>query len=292
MGRHLVMRCEMRFDKIILIGAGKVATDCTRFLCRDMRIEDLDVIESSENQFSMLKRVCVKLGAPYRRLTGKKEITDAIKEEAQGNRLLVISANNRYIFPAELCAEPDIEIINFHYGYLPRYRGMNIPTWVIYNDEPYTGVTWHYVTSEVDRGEIIAQEKIMLQDNTTAYEVVREGMQLGTELFMRFMPELLEKVITGKEITTDETVYLDKHLPQDGLADLNAPIMELYRLLRSFDYGRTGTVEPLKIDFGDRVCSVAGYRRADAAEAAQRIRQDGEELILTESGKELRIRMA
>ena len=46
----------MRFGKIILIGAGKVATDCTRFLCRDLKIGEVEVIESSENQFSMLER--------------------------------------------------------------------------------------------------------------------------------------------------------------------------------------------------------------------------------------------
>ena len=57
--------------------------------------------------------------------------------------VLIISANNEYIFPAELVKLENVTIINFHYSLLPLYRGVNIPTWVIYNEEKYTGVTWH-----------------------------------------------------------------------------------------------------------------------------------------------------
>lgn len=279
----------MRFEKIILIGGGKVATDCTRFLCRELKIGGLEIIESSNNQFSMLERICIKMGVPYKRLQKKQDITDLLFENAQESRLLIISANNRYIFPAEFCAKPNIEIINFHYGYLPRYRGMNIPTWVIYNKEPFTGVTWHYVTAEVDRGEIIAQQKIFLNDDITAYEVVRTGMQVGVELFMDFIPKLLEYRLSGKAITANETIYFDKHLPQDGKVDLDAPILDIYRLLRSFDYGMTGTLPPLKIDLNGKIHSVAGYRLLDAANEEKQIRKAEDELIISESGKQLRI---
>lgn len=279
----------MRFEKIILIGAGKVATDCTRFLCRDLKIGELEIIESSDNQFSMLERTGIKMGILYKRLQRKQDITDALLEDAQEKRLLIISANNRYIFPTELCAKPNVEIINFHYGYLPRYRGMNIPTWVIYNKEPFTGVTWHYVTAEVDRGEIVAQQKIMLHDDITAYEIVRTGMQVGVELFTGFIPELLEHRLSGKAITANEVIYFDKQLPQDGKVDLQAPILDIYRLLRSFDYGRAATLPPLRIDWNGQTRSVAGYRLSDAAGEDARLRQAEDGLVISESGKQLRI---
>lgn len=281
----------MRFGKIILIGAGKVATDCTRFLCRDLKIGEVEIIESSENQFSMLERTSAKMGVPYRRLQTKGDITDILLENAQKERLLVISANNRYLFPAKLCAKSNVEIINFHYGYLPSYRGMNIPTWVIYNREPFTGVTWHYVTAEVDRGEIIAQKKIALHNDITAYDVVRNGMQIGVELFMGFILELLERRIPGKEITTSETIYFDKQLPQDGKVNLEASVVDIYRLLRSFDYGRTGTLPPLKIDLEGKTRIVVDYHLSDGERTESRVQQVEDELIISELGKRLRIKI-
>ena len=47
----------MRFEKILVVGSGKTATDCVRILCGDLHLKNIAVIESAENQFSMLKSV-------------------------------------------------------------------------------------------------------------------------------------------------------------------------------------------------------------------------------------------
>lgn len=279
----------MRFERVLLIGAGKVAVDCTRFLCGDMAIKCVEVIESSDNQFSMLGRVCKKFEISYRRLLLNSDITEALLEAAKRYKILIISANNRYLFRKDLCLKENVEIINFHYGYLPQYRGMNIPTWVIYNTEPYTGVTWHYVTDEVDRGEIIEQEKIMLHSDSTAYEVVRDGMRIGVKLFTGFISKLLEERIQGKKILTDEHIYLNKQLPQNGIININAPIMDIYKLLRSFDYGRTGTLRPLEICINNEWYTVEGYEMTETKEISVKIQHVAGQLLISESGKQLRM---
>ena len=279
----------MRFKKILVIGSGKIASDCVRILRRDLEITCVEVIESSNSQFSMLKKACEKYALRYRTLLKKELISEAILEASQAGPLLIISANNRYLFPAGICELPDVEIINFHYGYLPRYRGMNIPTWVIYNNEPFTGVTWHYVTSEVDRGEIIVQQKILLSEDTTAYEVVRDGMRAGTELFRSFIPELLEKRISGKEILTNEHVYLNKCLPEDGKLDPDKDVLEIYRLLRSFDYGRTGTLRPLKVCMYGTDYLVEGYSLEDSGIEEKTAVFQQDRLVITGGRKTLMI---
>lgn len=281
----------MRFDRILLMGSGKVATECVRYLCKDLQIRILEVIETSDSQFSMLGRTCMRFGVPYRRMCCWKEITGLLREISEEKRLLIISANNRYLFPAGLCEQQNIEIINFHYSYLPKYRGMNIPTWVIYNKEPFTGVTWHFVTGEVDRGRIIAQKKITLHDDITAYEIVRDGMRIGAELFRDFAVQLLEQGIDGKEILTEEYIYLDKHLPQEGILNIHSSVPDIYRLLRSFDYGRAETLRALEVNLEGKKYFVESYGLADAQDLNSRIICDGNELVITESGKQLRIRL-
>ena len=72
---------------------------------------------------------------------------------------------------------PAEEIINCHAGSLPFCRGRNILNWVLINDEQEFGITVHYVGEGVDAGDIIIQEKFLIndQDNyrallVTAYE--------------------------------------------------------------------------------------------------------------------------
>lgn len=281
------MGCVMRFEKILIMGSGKIATDCTRILCRDMGIKCLEVMESSNSQFSMLNSVCRAFGLPYSTALKSESITGVLREASLKGRLLIISANNRYLFPREICELPNVEIINFHYGYLPKYRGMNIPTWVIYNREPFTGVTWHYVTDEVDRGEIISQQKIMLNEHITAYEVVCEGMKIGVELFKTFAEELLERKITGKKILTDEFVYLSKDLPEDGKINLDKDVMEIYRLLRSFDYGRAGTLKPLRIFWNGINYRVDNYLLDDSGIEEKTVLFQENRLVVSENKKSL-----
>lgn len=281
----------MRFEKILIIGAGKIATDCAKFLCSDLGLKNISIIESSDNQFSMLKSISTKYEIPYMSLLLKDKITETLFDFSKCRSLLVISANNRYLFPKEICELSNTEIINFHYGYLPRYRGMNIPTWVIYNNEPFTGVTWHYVTSKVDRGEIIAQQKIILNDQITAYEVVRQGMTIGSELFRSFILKLLEKRIVGRKITTEEFVYLNKNLPENGIIDVDKGINEIFRLLRSFDYGRAETLKPLRVNWEGKEYYVDKYSLEENNENKKAVIVCDKVMTIFENDKKLIIRL-
>ena len=108
-------------------------------------------------------------GISYRCITDKKELAGAL--DLIGEKALIISASNNFLFPASLVAKPNITIINFHNALLPEYPGRNAPTWVIYMGEKETGITWHYVTAGVDEGNIIIQKRCEITDVTKAYDL-------------------------------------------------------------------------------------------------------------------------
>jgi methionyl-tRNA formyltransferase len=66
------------------------------------------------------------------------------------------------IVPASVLGTPRIGTLNCHYGLLPRYRGMNVAEWAIYQDDP-VGVTIHWVDPGIDTGAIAAREEIELE---------------------------------------------------------------------------------------------------------------------------------
>ncbi len=245
----------MRFDKVILIGSGKIACDCLMYLKDIVKKEVLYVIESQESSISMLFKYCEKQDVSYVKLVKNKRIEALLEKETISERTLIISANNCFIFTTSLINKDNVEIINFHYSLLPKYRGMNIPTWVIFNNETETGITWHYVTEQIDCGKIICQKKIIIKQDMTAFQIVREGMILGSEAFKEFIGELLDKKIEGSEVIYPETesIYYNSQLPKGGIINLGESIKDMIRLLKCFDYGKMEVVPSLRFEYqGDK----------------------------------------
>ena len=55
------------------------------------------------------------------------------------------------------------KIINIHPSLLPKYKGLNTHARAIKNKEKFSGCTVHFVTSELDSGKIIMQEKVKIK---------------------------------------------------------------------------------------------------------------------------------
>ena len=254
----------MRFNKIVIVGSGKIACDIVQILRKEIDLTKITVIESKNSSLSFLESICKNKGIQFFSPINTIIIEEYLILEAKENlSILVISANNRHVFTKRILMCSRIEIINFHYSYLPNYRGMNIPTWVIYNQEPYTGITWHYVTDIIDGGRIISRKKIFLTDDMTAFDVTYQGMRLGVETFKGFIFELLEKTIEGIEINESELgcVYLSDILPENGYININDSYDNIYKLLRCFDYGKSRILPPLKIIHCNRKYCVKRYKK-------------------------------
>jgi len=78
---------------------------------------------------------------------------------------LFVSMSFNQIFKKETIEKPPLGTINCHAGKLPFYRGRNILSWALINDEPEFGITVHYVDSGIDTGDIILQKCFPITDS-------------------------------------------------------------------------------------------------------------------------------
>ena len=251
----------MRFDKVLIMGANKIACDCMVTLAGKVGNEKLSVLETASPSISMLFKLSRKHEVEYTSITDTGRITEYLMEYVANRKVLIISANNRYIFREALIGQPNVEIINFHYALLPAYRGMNIPTWVIFNGESETGITWHYVSKEIDHGSIISQRSIEINETTTAFDITRKGMQLAQEAFASFYEELLDKGIKGREVfyPQDGRVYKASELPDNGYISLDKPLLYISRMLRAYDYRGMDLMPKLRLVMDDTEYCVEKY---------------------------------
>lgn len=248
-----------KIDDIILIGSNSIACECAKYL-NDIN-EKFEVIESHKSLISMLSNICKNNDIKYSCIFDDKLLEKYLLDQIKGKRVLIISANNRYIFTKKIVDSKNVVIINFHYSLLPSYRGVNIPTWVIFNNERKTGVTWHYVNENIDDGDIIIQEEFKLFGNETALDITQKGMQIGIKLFKKFIIKLLNNNIEEIKINYKEAgrLYKSNELPQDGFLDLSKNVHQIYSLLRAFDYGILNLIPKLKINIQNKEYIVCGY---------------------------------
>jgi phosphoribosylglycinamide formyltransferase-1 len=90
------------------------------------------------------------------------------------------------------------KIINIHPALLPNYGGegmygANVHRAVLANQEKKTGITIHFVNSEYDKGEIIAQFSCELAENETLESIQEKIHRLEMDNFPKVIAEILEK---------------------------------------------------------------------------------------------------
>ena len=75
------------------------------------------------------------------------------------------------------------KIINIHPSLLPKFKGLNTHKRVLKSKEKYTGCTVHYVTSELDSGNIILQKKILIKKNETVHSLKKKVLVQEHKLY-------------------------------------------------------------------------------------------------------------
>lgn len=84
------------------------------------------------------------------------------------------------------------KIINIHPSLLPDYKGLNTHKRAIEAKEKYSGCTVHYVTEELDSGQIIAQEKVLIDPNDTPETLGRRVLEREHIIYPKTIESLLK----------------------------------------------------------------------------------------------------
>lgn len=251
------------FRKIVILGYGKVTGEVLQFVY-DKQKEygyELEFIEHEVHPLSITEKICAENEIPFSRITDKKELAALLDKITE--KTLIISASNNFLFPASLVEKEHITIINFHNALLPEYPGRNAPTWAIYMGESQTGITWHYVTAGVDEGNIIIQKHCAIGDDTKAYELTEQLMDLAGEAFRESFALVMAQSVDAKPQGFDpkRRMYRSYEVPSKGFFDLTDRPENIYRLLRSVDYGKNDIFPPMRTKVDGKEAEILRYRK-------------------------------
>lgn len=121
-----------------------------------------------------------------------------------------------YIIPAGLLKKLPGGFINFHYGLLPEYRGVNPVFSQMQQGEAFGGITIHWVDEKIDTGAIVIQEKIPIEeDDTFGMQLYKLGM-LGARLSVQLLQlHLGEKPLPATPQDESRAGYFAKPTAKD-----------------------------------------------------------------------------
>jgi methionyl-tRNA formyltransferase len=119
------------------------------------------------------------------------------------------------ILSKSVLQHPKIAPINVHASLLPRWRGASpIQTSIAYGDLE-TGVTIQHMVHAMDAGDILAQARVPITQNTTSIELFSSLAELGA----RTLKETLLHPLTKRIQNEQEATYCTKLDRNDGCID-------------------------------------------------------------------------
>jgi len=271
---------------MIVLGSGKLAYQCAAEGRK--YLDDVEVLEYKVTDSTILQKMCRKDGIEYRQCD-KEQMFGRLCGEKK--RTLVVSAGNTYIIPGTVIEKENLSIVNWHNALLPRHRGRNAEAWCIYEGDRETGITWHRIAEAVDAGDVIAQEKIAIDDTVTALALYRKQCDLGARVFGEILePLLLNRcVYRGQTDTEKGGMHYSREIPNGGYLDTGWRFEKISRFLRAMDYGSLMLMGEMRVAWQDENYRFHKYKLTESG-AAEGIAWRDSDLVICRDGHEAVLR--
>jgi methionyl-tRNA formyltransferase len=191
-----------------------------------------------------------------------------------------------------LLALPVLGCVNFHNGLLERYRGVNVPSWALFNGEAEHGVSWHTMERSIDTGAVLASARFPLDGTETALSLTIDCIDKGIDLFQTRLESLLGPAGGERPDTSAARVCRRSDRPNDGWLDPRWPVAAIDRMLRATDfrpYPNTFTYAKLRVGGGELIVNEARAVAANSSGEPGALRVDNDRLLLSCADAELEL---
>lgn len=155
-------------------------------------------------QSSDVKLTALKYGLPVLQPVSLKS-PEFIEELSSYNADLFVVVAFRML-PEVVWSMPPMGTFNLHASLLPQYRGAAPINHAIINGEKETGLTTFLLDKEIDTGEIIMQEKVVIEDDETAGTLHDKLMVLGNKVVV----ETIKRIEEGKVQSQSQDMIIER----------------------------------------------------------------------------------
>jgi UDP-4-amino-4-deoxy-L-arabinose formyltransferase/UDP-glucuronic acid dehydrogenase (UDP-4-keto-hexauronic acid decarboxylating) len=149
---------------------------------------------------------------------------------------LLLNVHALYVLPADVVAAPAIGSFNLHPGPLPRYAGLNAPSWAIYHGEQTHAVTVHWMDGGIDTGAIAYQSDLAIEEDDTGLTLSAKCVRTGLPLLHDLLQAASLDAIPHRPQPEGIRRYYGKEVPHEGRLLWTESAQRVVNFVRACDY--------------------------------------------------------
>ncbi|MGE6791806.1 methionyl-tRNA formyltransferase [Pseudomonas guineae] len=148
---------------------------------------------------------------------------------------VIVSCGFPYIL-SETCISLARYAINVHPTLLPKYRGFRSGAYILMNGETESGITVHFLTAEMDCGDILVQRSFPLTPFDTPKSMYRKGQVVEpSALFEAIQLLKSDSFSVIKQDESQASEYTTVRTPSDSQVNPHNSLLELMNEIRACD---------------------------------------------------------
>jgi len=144
---------------------------------------------------------------------------------------IIVAAYGQMI-PENVLNHAKYRAINVHASLLPMYRGGSPMHRAIQYGDKETGITVMFMAMKMDAGEILAQEKLVINDNDNVGIIEEKLSYIGRDLLIDTLNNI--DIITPVKQDENKVTFAYNIKPEEERLDFNKSAQELYNHVRGF----------------------------------------------------------
>lgn len=141
----------------------------------------------------------------------------------------------------ELLKIPQIGVLGSHPTELPKYRGRAPIPWTIIKELKESALTFFFMDSGVDSGDISNQHKFEISNDDDATTLYHKITSLGKKMIIETLSDLKKgKITRNKQDQSQFIEYWEKRTPLDGKIEWSNTGKEIQKLIRASTFPYPG----------------------------------------------------
>lgn len=149
---------------------------------------------------------------------------------------LLLNVHSLLIADAAVLDAPQIGSFNVHPGPLPRYAGLNTPSWAIAEGETRHAVTVHWMTAEVDAGAIAYEAWFDIAPADTGLRVATACARHAVPLVAALLDAARAGTIPAHPQASEGGRWYGREVPHGGRLPWDRGARQVVDLVRAADY--------------------------------------------------------
>jgi len=228
----------MKNKKVVFMGTPEFAVPILEMLIKETNVilvvtqPDKEVGRKHELKFSPIKELALKNNIEVFQPLKIKQDYQLILEK---NPDIIITCAYGQIVPNELLETPKYKAINVHASLLPKLRGGAPIHHAIIDGYKETGITIMYMSEKMDAGDIISQEKVLIEDKDNVGTLHDKLSELGTKLLYETLPSIFNGTNNKIKQKEEDVTYGYNIKREEEKIDFNKTAEAIYNQIRGLN---------------------------------------------------------